>query len=192
MSHWLFARWGQNIYFLKLFLVENWFKVLGFFSFVLRTRQSQLPSTARDYCLVTWLIQSHHQYKILTSKYFSDLVDKTEHKPEVMEKKHLDVFLGFIPSAHSFKLHALYFCFQGGQALTGWWFWGHKAGEKVDLWRVTLPRCGRCSVAVDKGCGRWVGGGWTRCAPPMGCSVASMLRSPLLLAHLPHKTAYLA
>lgn len=32
------------------------------------------------------------------------------------EKKQLDVLLGFIPSAHSFKLLMLYFCFEWSQA----------------------------------------------------------------------------
>lgn len=132
MSHWLFSRWGQNIYFLKLFLVENWFRV--FFPFVLR----RWTSSPRDYCLVTWLIQSHHQYKILTSKCLSDLLEKTEHDPKVMERKHLDVLLGFIPSALSFKLLMLYYCFQWGWALTGWWVWGCETGEKLGLWCITL------------------------------------------------------
>lgn len=105
---------------------------------------------------MTWLIQSNHQYKIITSKYFSDLLEKTEHKPKVMEKKHMDVLLGFIPSSHSFKLLMLYYCFQRGQALTGGWFGGCKSREKVDLWRVTLLCPGRQAVTMDTGCGRWV------------------------------------
>ena len=91
-----------------------------------------------------------------------------EHKPKVTEKKHLDILLGFIPPAHSFKLLVLYYSFQGGQALTGWRFWGHKTGEKVDLWRVTLLCPGICSVTMNTGCGRWVGGGWTWRVPERG------------------------
>lgn len=151
MSHWLFARWGQNIYFLQLFLVENSFRF--FLSFVLRRWQSQLTLTPRDYCLVTWLIQSHHQYKIITSKYFSDLLEKTEHKPKVMEKKHMDVLLGFIPSSHSFKLLMLYYCFQWGQALTGGWFWGCKSRGKSRF--VASHSAVLWETGCDYGHGMW-------------------------------------
>lgn len=73
------------------------------------------------------------------------------------QKRNISMFcLVFVPSAHSFKLLVLYFCFQWGQALTVWWFGGHRTWEKW-IWGQWL-----CCALGDALCpwtwdvvGRW-------------------------------------